>query len=179
MNGRDAFSPGERNFADGRLGVAVNWDVLFKTLSTIAAFYQLTSITPGSRATLKTDLEILKLLRASTPDYKSDADYLAVRTHVDETIRKTYRGGGRRKLYRDPDFLKGIFTFLLFFGITVYMLKDGFTFWSLVPGFVALTGLGGVSIALKRKGGARAALPPGKHPTLPDRECKGAGDARQ
>ena len=130
----------------------MDWEILFKTLSTIVAFYQLGSIIPGSHATLKLDLEILRLLRALTPEYESDPNYLAVKSYVDETLRKTYPGRGRRRLYRDPDFLKGIFIFLTFFGITLYILKDGFTFWSLVSGFVALTGLGGVSVALTRRG---------------------------
>jgi hypothetical protein len=116
----------------------MNWDVLFKAVSILVAVYQL--IKPGARATLKTDLEILNLLKTSSPDRPLEG-YDAVRANVERSIRKIYRTEARQKFYRDPDVIKGGLIFLIFSAITLYMLKDGFTYWALVPGFVALTGL--------------------------------------
>jgi hypothetical protein len=118
----------------------MNWDVLFKAVSILVAVYQL--IKPGARATLKTDVEILNLLNASNPEQRIEG-YNAVKAHVERSIRKIYRTEGGQKFYRDPDVIKGGLIFLVFSLITLYMLKDGFTFWALVPGFVALTGLAG------------------------------------
>lgn len=130
----------------------MNWDVLLKAVSILVALYQL--IKPGARTTLKTDVEILNLLNAASPDRRIEG-YEAVKAHVESSIRKIYRTKGRRKLYRDPEFIKGSLIFLLFSPATLYMLKDGFTFWALVPGFVALTGLAGVIGSIKTgKGGA-------------------------
>ena len=116
----------------------MNWDVLFKAVSILVAVYQL--IKPGARATLKTDLEILNVLKASSPDRPLEG-YDAVRAHVERSIRKIYHTETRQKFYRDPEVIKGGLIILIFSSITLYMLKDGFTYWALVPGFVALTGL--------------------------------------
>jgi hypothetical protein len=124
----------------------MNWDVLLKAVSVLVALYQL--IKPSARATLKTDVEILNLLNAATPDHRIEG-YEAVKAHVERSIRRIYRTKGRRKLFRDPEFIKGVVILLLFSPATLYMLKDGLTFWALVPGFVALTGLAGVLGSIK------------------------------
>ena len=129
----------------------MNWDAFLKILSAVVALYQL--IKPGGRSTLKTDLEILNLLKASNPVEGTDENYKAVKSHVDKSIRKIYPTGEGYRFYRDGDFIKGISIFAAFSSITVYWLMGGFTYWSLASGFAALTGLAGALRRLRGGGG--------------------------
>lgn len=126
-------------------------DFVLKALGLIAAIivslyqWRNVNVIPKRRSTLKTDLEILKMLK---PEYHSeDPSYQTIKNNVDDAIVKIYSKRNWAKLKEvpgQPDFIISI-TILLVFSIwTVYLLKDGFTPWALVFGFFALAGLGGI-----------------------------------
>lgn len=136
----------------------MGWEIPFKAIGTVlslvVAYFQVRSFIQGSHSTLKTDLEILNLMSPKNPNYQT------VKAYVDENIAKTFyskkgQPSGKSKLSRDPDFLKGGTIFLFFAFITGYALMTGLTFWAVLPGLVALTGLGGVLAALDRTRGRK------------------------
>jgi len=123
-------------------------------IALIAAASQWRNLTPKSRTALKHDLDILKLIDPSEGSYK------ILKEHIDETIRKTYshnpqqsffsRVRSKLTIFLDKDFYVGAGIIFSFSALTLYLLKDGFTWGALPTGFIALTGIGGILNALKK-----------------------------
>jgi hypothetical protein len=132
----------------------IDWDMLLKAagiiIGVVVSFYQLRNIMPRSRSTLKIDLEILKLLEPSDPNYS------ILKAHIDKSIQQTYRLEQQQRftnfhVYSWGDFIFGvIFAFVFSIG-TLYLLKDGFTWWVVLTIFLALGGIGGILNGLEKK----------------------------
>ena len=104
---------------------------------------------PRLRSTLKTDLELLKMLK-SDPRNKD-----ILQAHINATIDRIYRrpvpqGGSKRlEVHSWSDFIFGICFFLGFSLWTGYLLKGGFNWWVIITGFFAFAGLGGLASAFE------------------------------
>lgn len=125
----------------------MNWELLLKTLGIIvgvvASLYKLRRIAPKSRSVLRTDLEILKLLEPSDPNYP------ILKSHIDVKISNIYHHiplevSKRFKVYNWYTFIFGIIMFLGFSIWTVYLVKDGFSWWALLTGSFAFAGVGNI-----------------------------------
>ncbi|MFZ5981714.1 MAG: hypothetical protein ACOYVF_13910 [Candidatus Zixiibacteriota bacterium] len=131
----------------------IDWELVFKAIGAIVgafvSLYQLRNIKPRLRSTLKSDIEILNLLKPDEPGYR------AVKEHVDSKIRLLYkplrekRSGGL-KIYSWPDFALGIIFLPGFLIWTVYLFRGGFNGWGLVTAFFAIAGLGGIINGLEK-----------------------------
>ncbi len=106
---------------------------------------------PTSRAQLKADLDILKLLDPQDPNYG------LVHDQVTASVRRIYR----RHIPRDvasPSRMPN-WTMLIFYAVvtllltiwTVYLLRDGFSWWALATGFFAFGFFGNVLTELEKK----------------------------
>jgi hypothetical protein len=128
------------------------------------SLYQLRNLLPGSRSRLKADLEILELLGKDHPLYPT------VKSQTDEQLRRTYSqaltGQDNRPLVYNWGMLVLGATFLLVFsGWTVYIVRDGFNWWSLLTGFLAMSGFGNLMGSLQ----PRSSKPPeGSHDQVPE-----------
>ena len=99
-----------------------------------------------SRLALKRDLEVLKMLAPTDPGHA------LVKAHVDQLIQKLYEPHPPpiRKRLKDlepkkwGDFATGIFTFLGFSLWTAYLDRHGFSWWSVLTGLFAMSGIYGI-----------------------------------
>ncbi len=113
----------------------MDWNIALKAIGIvfglIVSIYQLRDIIPRTRSTIKIDLEILKLLDPSDPNY------VALRSKIDENVRRTYRINQSRS-FSFPSgeylvlFILGVFITLFFAALTLYLVKDGSTWWVLL-----------------------------------------------
>lgn len=127
----------------------MNWDILIKAfvavVGAVGIISQVMHHLPRSRAALKHDLEVLKLIDSNDPNY------LVVKKHVDNSVAKIYAAAEKRrsslKVYSWSDFVLG--TILLFLGIWWVLLAtvDGFSWWVLLPAFIVIGGIGNISNA--------------------------------
>ena len=103
------------------------------------------------RSKLKTDLEILNMLKHKDPYYK------VVRSNVDAMITKIYKRPSqqeiteRLKVYNWLYFVLGISCFPGFSFWTWYLVKDSFSWWAIATGFLALAGFGWIIGAFDEK----------------------------
>jgi hypothetical protein len=122
----------------------MNWALIVQTLGIVIgggiSFYQVRNLLPGSRATLKADLEILKLLEPQ------EANYKLVKAHIDASLQRIYpltnETGGKPAKVIDKVLL-GYFIVhtLIFVGWTLYILRNGFSGWGLVTTAFAIVGM--------------------------------------
>lgn len=129
----------------------IDFEIIIKALGVVigaaGTFYQVRNILPKSRSTLKSDLEILKLLEPGDPLHET------VRRHVSRQVAYLYPP--RRKkpkrgiIYSSTDFWTGVLMAVMFTTWTIYLTRDGFTWWAVLTGFVALGGLGGILTGLE------------------------------
>lgn len=105
------------------------------------------------RSNLKTDLEILKLLTSTDPVYET------LKGQIVASIESIYLESGKSaelklgnmKIYGLKDFLLGFVLLLLFSIWTIFLSINGFSWWSLLTGFFALGGIGGISNSLDKE----------------------------
>src|ERR1017187_3787169 len=133
---------------------SLDWESIFKGLAvavgTIASIIQVRSLIPPSRARLKADLEILKLLDAS------DEAAPLVRAHTTQTIRRLYGQGARESrssftVYSWGDMILGMILLPVFSVWTVYLFKGRHYWWTPLTGFAAFAGIGCVMNGLDPK----------------------------
>ena len=96
-------------------------------MGAIASIIQVRSLIPPSRARLRADLEILKLLDAS------DEAAPLVRAHTMQTIRRLYGQGERASrftVYNWSDLTLGLILLPVFSVWTVYLVKGGHYWWT-------------------------------------------------
>jgi hypothetical protein len=107
--------------------------VLFAGLAT--SLYKLMQHRSDSRAQLRTDLGVLKGLKSDDPSYQ------LVKAHIDSKIAKIYAPTAGQGVVRNwEDLIIGL-VMLLGFGLwTAYLCRDGFSWWGLLTGFIALSG---------------------------------------
>lgn len=127
------------------------WDLILKALAlaagAIASFFQIRNLLPRSRSTLKTDLEILRLLDPTDPNYA------VVRAQIDATVKATYRTDeGRFRVYNWTDLIWGTLLFVLMTMGLLYVFREreGFTWWYVSLGLLWMAGLGGMISGLER-----------------------------
>jgi hypothetical protein len=116
-------------------------------IGVIGLLYQLRNLRLTFRSSIKTDLEILKMLDTNDPNYE------IVRGSINESIKRVYGDPNKKKfkIYSRLDFYGGILFSIVFTYVTYYLCKDGFSFWGLITGFLALAGLGGIITGLEPK----------------------------
>ena len=139
----------------------VNWDIVFKALgivvSAIVGATQIVGRLPKSRTTLKHDLEVLKLLP------EEHQDRALIEAHIRSNIERIYApaAGQPRKVlevfavHQWSDFIGGSLLALVATIVALYMIRDGWTWWAILPCFVALGGIGGVLEGLTEKVSSR------------------------
>jgi hypothetical protein len=129
----------------------IDFELLLKITAAIIGgvglLYQLRNLRLTFRSSIKTDLEILKMLEPTDPNYN------IVSTSINESIRKVYGDPNktRFKIYNPVDFYLGLFWSIGFTYWTYYLCHDGFSFWGLLTGFSAFAGIGGVLNGLEPK----------------------------
>jgi len=122
---------------------SLDWESIFKGLAVavgaIASIIQVRSLIPPSRARLRADLEILKLLDAS------DEAAPLVRAHTMQTIRRLYGQGERPSrftVYNWSDLILGLILLPVFSVWTVYLIEGRHYWWTLLTGLMAFAGTG-------------------------------------
>jgi hypothetical protein len=122
------------------------WELLLTVIGLIAvaivaiANFRKINIIPRPRATLRADLEILKLLEPN------DENYQIVKATVDSSIRLIYQTLDRRTFrerFRVYDWFNLIFGIAVLGGLgwwTVNLINGG-SWWAILTGFFALIGL--------------------------------------
>lgn len=118
----------------------VNWEMIFISISTVIAvisvFYQAKAIFLRPRARLKMDLEILQLMG------KEHEQYIVVKSCIDESINRIYIYPLFSKSQKKGRFRLGaIHAVLCFIFVlcTIYLLHDGWNWWALLTGYIALS----------------------------------------
>jgi hypothetical protein len=122
----------------------IDWELLLKALgfvvATVVAYVHWRGLHLTSRTSLKTDLEILKLLDTIDPNYHT------VRAAVNQRVSQLYAPRPAqfqvRMLFR---WAAAIFGLLWALGLsywTVKLVQPGFTWWALLTGYLALAGVG-------------------------------------
>jgi hypothetical protein len=121
----------------------LDWELILKALgaiiSVLLAYVQFRGLNLTSRATLKTDLEILKLLDAGNPNYP------VVKQSIDQRLALLYaEPPAQTKRYigeRIGIAALGLVVALGFSYWTFKLVEPGFTWWSLLTGYLALAGV--------------------------------------
>jgi hypothetical protein len=119
---------------------------------------QLRNAMPRSRARLKADLEILNLL---APD---DPNRAAVKTRVDSVIRVLYTqtetgSPARFKVYNWSALAFGVALTIVFVTWSIFIFRDGFSWWGLMTSFFAFAGFGEILNGLEQKQKGRPVEP--------------------
>lgn len=110
-------------------------------VATVAtAIYKFRDKRPLRRATLKTDLELLKTARDQNLDCEEFQAY--VQTELSHLYKRT------TETQWSTVVLGSVFS-LAFGGWTAYLVKDGFSWWALATGFFAFVGLSIVTSGLE------------------------------
>lgn len=112
----------------------------------IGAIYQIRNFSITFRSSIKTDLEILKMLNSTDPNY------FLIQNRIDESIKKIY--SPRKNLfiiYKPTDFIIGIIFFFGFGFLTIYLSRENFNVWSLVTVNFVVTGFFTIWSSLKPK----------------------------
>jgi hypothetical protein len=116
-----------------------DWDLVLKALgfvvAAVAAYVQIRDLRLTSRTSLKTDLEILKLLDSN------DSTYNTVKTAVDGRIARLYAPKPGNTSTRWFLAIGGLLWALGFSYWTFKLVQPGFTWWALLTGYLALTGV--------------------------------------
>jgi hypothetical protein len=115
-------------------------------IGVLGSFYQLRNLRISSRSSIKTDMEILKMLEPTDPNYK------IVKRSIDSSIKNIYKTDEQKtRIYSPTDFIFGVL-FMVGFSIwTYYLSRDGFSYWSILTGFAAFAGFGGILNGLDPK----------------------------
>lgn len=124
---------------------AFDWDILIKSIGAlvgaVVAYSQVKSTHPISRSALKADVEILKLLDTSDPSYQ------VIKKNVDLRIRRLYES---KNIYTDwATVVFGVIWAAGFAYWTFYLVKDQFTWWSLLTGYFAFAGLAWIMLGFQ------------------------------
>ena len=126
----------------------LDWDLVLKALgfvvAGVAAYVQTRGLYFASRTSLKTDLEILKLLDAADPNYQ------VVKSSIDARLARLYQPRApatmRANVQRWAVAAVGLVWAVGFSYWTFALVRPGFTWWSLLTGYLAF---GGAALALQ------------------------------
>lgn len=104
----------------------------------IVALLQARNLLPANRRRLKADLEVLRLIDPANPLYSQ------VKANVDRQLERVYpdvRWPRPRLVYSWTELIWGVVYSVGFAAWTIYLDRDGFSWWSPVTGFVAFSGM--------------------------------------
>ena len=119
----------------------MDWEAAVRAVPLIAgaaySLYRFRDLNPRLRSKLKSDVEILTKL---DPDSKA---YATLKSNVEIAVEKLYPSSEQHEqkvVVSDVAF--GVI-FLVGFGFwTAHLVSDGFSYWALLTGFFAVTGVG-------------------------------------
>jgi hypothetical protein len=116
-------------------------------IGAVGLLYQLRNLRLTFRSSIKTDLEILKMLEPNDPNYE------IVRENINDSIKRVYGDPNKKrfKIYSQGDFYGGLMCSIMFSYWTYYLCQDGFSFWGLLTGLIAAGGIGGIITGLEPK----------------------------
>lgn len=129
----------------------LNLDLIGKLVAAVVGalgvLYQFRQLRATTRASIKTDLDILTQLD------KESESYQIVKANVDASIKQVYAIGrkGRFVIYSPGDLIFGSSFLIGFSAWTVYLCRNGFSWWAIATAFFALAGFGGVMNAFDPK----------------------------
>ena len=111
----------------------MKWDLVLQILGSvfgfIVAIYKIRLLNPNKNPRFKDDIELLKELE------KDSESYIAVKTHIDNSIRKIYSVKQNKKIIKDAyEFVFGIFFIVVFtlWSVHIYSKNQGFSGWILL-----------------------------------------------
>ncbi|MFN8361347.1 MAG: hypothetical protein U0264_15650 [Candidatus Kapaibacterium sp.] len=107
----------------------------------IGVFYQFKNLKITTRSSIKTDLEILKLLD------ESDNNYSLVKNNIEKSIHKVYNehAGSTFKIHSPSDFILGVVMIIGFSVLSYYLANNGgYSYWVVITSILAFIGLGGI-----------------------------------
>ena len=123
----------------------MNWSLVIQVFGILVggamSLYQIRHLLPASRATLKADLEILKLIDPSDPAFAR------VKAHIERAVDRNYPAGSQAEGATRIDWPLLVFFVVAATGLitwTVYLVRDGFNAWSLLTGTFALVSAFGI-----------------------------------
>ncbi len=129
----------------------MNWDLVLKILGSFVAvlgtIYQLRQFNPVRRTRLKHDAEILEKLDKESKGYK------ILSKHIDEKIHEIYVEKNEGiKIYHPRELIMGSFFVIGFTILSVYIYNknQGFSWWLILTGFIALSGAVGITNGFDR-----------------------------
>ena len=126
---------------------STDWDLVLKALGFVVtafvAYNQIKNLQYGSRAALKTDLDILNLIKADDPNYAT------VKQRINERIRILYAPRPPLNWLMAWNVVAGLMFGFAFAYWTFRLVQHGFTWWSLVTGYAAFTSIVTAVMALR------------------------------
>ena len=129
--------------------INIDWDLVLKTLGAvtgaIVTIHQIRHVLPKPRTALKTDLEIFQLIDRSDPNFD------VIKTNINERIQDIYAKTGRSAATEWFLIIFGAAWAITFAYVTFYIVKDGFTWWSLLTGYISLAGISIMMVVQMRK----------------------------
>lgn len=114
-------------------------------LTAIFAIWQLRNLIPKTKSALKIDLDIFHLIE------EADPNHAVIKKHIDKRIVAIYVLERTGKIHSWGDFIIGLTIAGVFSILTVYLVRNGFSWWSLLTGPFALVGIGGILNGLEEK----------------------------
>lgn len=123
----------------------MNFDLIIKAVgAVVAAVVSLTRLSTHyfhGRARLKSDIEIMNMLDEDDPNYKLVAE------HVNKSIHAIYSEEKDKEIPAVSNWRDLIFgIILLLFGMiwTLYVLRDGFSWWSIISILIVFASFGSI-----------------------------------
>jgi hypothetical protein len=109
--------------------------------SVVAAFLKFRDARPlqNKRSRLKTDIEILRMLKSTDPEYDTVKEHVAVA--IQDIYKKRDEKEGTFKVHNWEYFLLGLIATVGLTTWTVFLVKDVFSWWSLLTGVYAFASL--------------------------------------
>ncbi len=130
------------------------WEIILEAITVLIAVlgftYQIIGFDPQKRRRLKTDLEILKIVK----ELGLIEEQNRISEHIKSRVPDIYRKPSETDtIVRIPDLQRlvvGIILTLFFSGVTIYYYIDrgGFQWWMLINIFFILSGLGNIMLGV-------------------------------
>lgn len=129
--------------------MSLDWETALRAIPLVAgaliSLFRLRSLEPRLRSKLKTDSEILSRLDPESSAYKN------LKLNIEAGVEKLYAQPAKKHRVGDVvadwrDLAIGV-VFVVGFGFwTAYLVRDGFTWWSLLTGYFAFAGIGFIAL---------------------------------
>ena len=133
----------------------IDWDLILKALGILVAavttYLQVRSLGLADRASLKTDLEILKLIDSEDPNHKRVKRAVDVRILLLYGQEETRSPANRAVRWTRIRIVIGIVWTLGFAYWTMTLVQPVFSWWSLLTGYQTLAGVWLVGAGIPRR----------------------------